>query len=805
MKATPVSWEISPDLFLVCHPLSTAAAPPPKPEAVHHILCVDVSGSMYADLPRIREQLKTKLVTMLGEDDAISIIWFSGRGECDVLLEAVQPNAKDLSNIRTAVDRWLRPMGLTGFKEPIERAGEVIRRAAGKSNRKPALTFMTDGCENQWSRDDVLRAVSALAPQLGAAAFVEYGYYADRPLLSKMAERAGGSLVLAADFDAYEPVFEAAMRRKPAATKTQVVINANPHDDIVFAIDGGQPVAYAVDLIGTKAGVSVPAHVETLYYLSGQPVGPVEGKLASQAYAASTMGLKPGQFIALTGAYAALSLFAQRIRPKTIWSVLRAIGDVALIDDFGTCFGKQRYSAFIDVTTARARGEKWFEKGYDPKRAPDEGAFTLLDLFELLASDPRCRVYTESGAFIYSRIGRKSVTKDKILTVKERDEVAVIADDLKAKAPSGDVAALREVVNRINKILNERKPALRFVLDKAEAERGYSFDALVWNTDMVNASFRVKKKGYVDLSSLPDDVPEDIRKALPDQIPTHLYRSYAWVKDGLVNIDFLPVFLPETIAQTLVAVGVIDKNRDAVFPVEGGVSVTLDLRRIPIINQRMITSASARTLAELEWQLLTFKAAAKVFKHYKPEREETGLASAYGAAAAAWLKEQGLTDGGFNPPAIAAPAVDFYLARAIRVKIPGFSSLPKVEDVRDRMNPPKPEPGKKAAKPKELTAAMKLMEPYVREIESFITSEAYLKADDPKAVLDSFIIAKEREATTEKRKVEYQIARLKFATLVSGGWLSEFNSFDENSLDVDLGGEKRTVTFDLDEAVKVYI
>ena len=93
----PKSYQVSEEgLYLVEHPLSVAAAPPPAPEPTHHIVIIDCSGSMSGELPRIREQLNEKLVSLLGPDDAISIIWFSGRGQCDVLREAVQVGPAEL-------------------------------------------------------------------------------------------------------------------------------------------------------------------------------------------------------------------------------------------------------------------------------------------------------------------------------------------------------------------------------------------------------------------------------------------------------------------------------------------------------------------------------------------------------------------------------------------------------------------------------------------------------------------------------------------------------------------------------------
>ena len=44
----------------------------------NHIFVVDVSGSMYYDLPLIRTQLKNKLSNIMKEGDTISIVWTNG-------------------------------------------------------------------------------------------------------------------------------------------------------------------------------------------------------------------------------------------------------------------------------------------------------------------------------------------------------------------------------------------------------------------------------------------------------------------------------------------------------------------------------------------------------------------------------------------------------------------------------------------------------------------------------------------------------------------------------------------------------
>jgi len=723
----PKSWEVCQGLFLVCHAISVAAAPPPPPEPTHHIVVIDCSGSMASELPRIREQLNTKLVSLLGEQDAISIIWFSGRGECDVLLEAVQPSLTDLANIRRAVDRWLRPVGLTGFKEPIERAGEVMRRlkAKGGPARRTSFFFMSDGCDNIWPRPEILKAVDAIRGDVAAATVVEYGYYADSPFLTKMAERLGGSLIMASDFSAYEPVFAAAMARKGGSKKITVALGAEPVGDFAFAVDKDELLTFSPDAFAGKAGVAVPTHLTSIFYLSPVPVGEPEGRLAALAFSASK-GAAAGQGKeAIAAAYAAMSLFAQRVKPTIVWSLLRALGDVALIDDFGLCFGKQRYAAFVALCRTAALGGPWFAKGYDPKRAPRADAFTVLDLTDMLGSDSRCRVLTDSDAFQYTRIGRKSVTKDLMLTVGEADVVKGLAEELAKIAEGRLIAPIQEHLTKITEAVSGRKKTLKFHVDAAAAEAGYPIDGIVWKGDLPNVSIRVKRPGTVDLSGV--EMSAEVRAMLPPALKTFQYKSYAMVKDGLVHIEWLPVILPREKYDVLVAVGAIDPSVDPVVPVGDDIKVVIDVRKLPVINQRMVGESSARTLAEMAWEEIELKAAAKVFGHYAPERESRGFDEAYGPAATTWLKDHDVTEGnGFSPEDTRAPATDYYVGRSFKVRIPGFSSLPSVEDVRERMGAEQaPADGKKKGKAKGLTASAAVMVPFIKQVDSFLTSPEY--------------------------------------------------------------------------------
>jgi len=58
------------------------------PAPVDHVIVIDVSGSMYSDLPTLRNQLKNKLASLVRDRDTVTIIWFSGRGSYGVLVRS---------------------------------------------------------------------------------------------------------------------------------------------------------------------------------------------------------------------------------------------------------------------------------------------------------------------------------------------------------------------------------------------------------------------------------------------------------------------------------------------------------------------------------------------------------------------------------------------------------------------------------------------------------------------------------------------------------------------------------------------
>ncbi|HEY8096635.1 MAG TPA: vWA domain-containing protein [Methylobacter sp.] len=770
--AQATSYKVSDSLYLVLQERDVKAPAKPIDVQTNHILVIDCSGSMSGDLPQIREQLKRKLPKLLKDGDTVSIIWFSGRSEFGVLLEA-EPVATltDLNDVNAAIDRWLRPVGLTGFKEPLEEVPNLIGRIAKKNKGVFSLFFMSDGCDNQWDRPSIIKAVEKAAGSLAAATFVEYGYYADRPLLSSMAEKAGGILIFSEGFDKYSPIFEAAIQRKlTGAPRVEQFVSGDPVCNFAFALIDGDLTTFSIE----SGKVQIPESLKEFYYLSPSLVGNRGGNIQQISEKAS--GGSGGHDV-LNAVYAASSLFSVRMKPDILWPLLKALGDVRFIESFGGCFGKQKYSDFMDSTRLAAFDPKLrYLSGWDPNKVPQDDAFTVLDLLKILAEDDGNRLLLDSPDFKYSRIGRGRVDATSVLTTEELTEVQELAMKM---ASEKDPKKLTEISDQIKAISASKGPGLKFIPDPTPD--GYPISNLTFNEDRPNVSVLVRKSGKVDVTPrLPDSL-----KGKVTEVATFVYRNYAIIKDGLVNVDKLPVKVTDGTWKKLCPLLPQNALESAAGLSGGNIpdALLLNLKALPVINRKMVNSISAKSFFEIQYELLVTQAKQKVYKSYAdellPKRKVEGLAETYGPEVAAWLVEQGFTDySGFSPKTVQAEAKDYYIGKELKVSLKGFSKLPSMKELRDAI-----------AKGK-LNGPAQLMKPVFDDVENFLASDIYKKAARKEAVLEVWLDGQKNAAIADTRRLIYEIAQTTFCLVVGQIWFKEFNSLDENSMTIDAGAFK---------------
>ncbi len=749
---------------LVSVPVSRQQQAKPAPQPTNHIVVIDCSGSMYGDLPLIRTQLKDKLPRLIAEGDTLSLIWFSGRGEFGTLVKGEPVTTlKDLSDLNKAIDRWLKPVGLTGFKEPLE---EVKRVASGLKGIC-SLFFMSDGYDNQWHQAQILKAIEDVVPVVASSTFVEYGYYCNHPLMVAMAEKAGGALILNEDFRKYQPSFEAAMQKRPlGAKRVDIEVNADVIKGFAFALDGDALLTFKVE----KGTVSVPEHLDEVWFVTPAAKGSKATKVDFSKPSTANQSV-------LGAAYAAVALYSQRMATDVVLGLLKSIADVRLIKQFSGCFGKQKYAEFVEATTLASFDTNLrYQNGYDPSAVPDDNAFTVLDLLRIISEDDGNRLLLDSEAFKYNRIGRARVENTE-LTDEEQKQVDEIEREM--KVAKGKL--LDDLTTRLASLRTGKEP-LKF--EASPLPEGVPVDALVYNEERPNVSVQVRREGTVNMKS---------RKAgghakVPDVFPTFTFRNYTIIRDGLVNVETLPLTLtPETLKK-LKAAAIPDS---AITPAKDG-SVVINLRELPIINRAMVKDTSAKELFELDYELTEARAAQKVYNTYLKDnfekRTSEGFKVLFGEEEANWLKEQGITDySGFGPKGKQAAKQDVYIGKELHVALKGLSTLPTLKDVQARIASGKH------------TATSSLMAPYVQEVEDFLKSKVYAKAADQPKVFKAWL---EGQGSASKKKVRallYQVSQVRMSVIVGQTWFQEFSSLDENTLTLDIKGQKVTGTVTMKE------
>ena len=682
---------------------SAKTASKPVEVPVNHIFVIDCSGSMCYDLPKIRTQMKNKLPSLLKQDDTVSLVWFSGKGEFGKLVEKIKVNdLNDLNRLNTAIDRWLQPMGCTGFVEPLQSVKELC-----DTNDVYSMMFLTDGCDNEWQRKQILDASAELTTLLANAVFVEYGFYCNHQLLTEMADATNGAVVFAEDFDKYDPIFDGICKRKLTNKRIEVEVGA-PVENFVWSCGDAGAITYKVD----NGKVYVPEDVDEVFWFTDADDSTVTNWKAL---------------------YQGLSALALNRKSEFVKKQLSDIGDVALYNQYSNAFGKQNLYDFAETLRKAGEDDKLrFTQGRQTGLQPKEDAYTVLNLlYDLKQGDAQ----VDMSKLHYNRIGRAT----EMSTELSKKETEALTETI---ANSASIKEIKEHTDEAMKLAAERSK-MRFA-SKSNLTKISSFS---YNETRPNVSMLFNLKGTV---GLPSDAPA----TLPHDFPTTIFRNYTVIKDGLLNIEQLPV---------VVAQNVIDKMKLNGVPMkqEQDGTVVIDLRSMPIINAKMVKSVSAQALADTIYDNMSLKASVKVYKGFleevKPSEKSEDIKAKYGDECAEYLKSLGITDSGFNPKTTLSKPTDKYMSVEFAVKFKGLSTIPSYNAL-----------VKKIATGKALTAGEQLLKPAYDEC---VKQKAALSESDFIDWLEEQIKVASQKANALYEKVVED----KFSIVIGQTWFSDLD------------------------------
>jgi len=290
------------------------------------------------------------------------------------------------------------------------------------------------------------------------------------------------------------------------------------------------------------------------------------------------------------------------------------------------------------------------------------------------------------------------------------------------------------------------------------------FSSLVWNKTKLNLSVRATIKGKIKLKGDPS------KMGFGEYFPTHIFRNYSIVKDGFLHTYHIPVTLSKPSYDKLGSEGVIWSNT----PWEASRIYVLELGNIPVMNRATAngkTSATelcSKSFRELELQG-QLKVLNDVYKDLSGNKDSfVDVFSGLTEEQAAFLQKNGISKNGFSPDVKKSEPVDFYFAKEFSVKVKGFSALPSVASVT-----------KKIADEKKLRPVDELIQLGINLYESSGLTDMSNK------VKVAWLSDKLTSLKKELLSVRTDIQRTKFAIILGKKWFDEFESREDNSLEVD--------------------
>jgi len=647
----------------------------------------------------------------------------------------------------------LRTIGLTGFLEPLKEVGQLVKRLP--ANNIKEMFFLTDGYDNQWSEKEVLNQCKELISSVDNAYIVEYGWYCNTPLIKKMVETLNGVHLFSEDIVSYESIAEKVIS-EGATKKVKVQLPEKTRGGLAFYVYNNNVTIVMAD---EENMIAVPEDLKEYGYLADKDL---------------TDNLSVDSL-----SYLALFAYASRKDAKTVYEILSKLGDVKLIKQYVNTFGKQDLIKFLDNVELAVKEESGrMVEGCDFNLVPSEDAYNVVQMIQDLMVKGNL-LYTDHDAFNYKRIGRAK----EVVSVEER--VAKVKEEL---ANTTDADALKAQAEKMVNLLNTED--LKF--ETEQNGKGIEISNLTWHESRPNLSVLVRREGFVQLPKNKFEI---------EKLETFIYRNYTIIKDGILNMNRLPVSLTQETFEKLQSNGLLSNET-----YEQGKIYIIDFSSLPIINRKMVKTVSAKELFAKQLQVETIKGKNKVFKDYLKALEpktSVGWKNQYGEEAVTWLSEMGLTEyNGFNPKVKSAESTDFYIGKELNVKVKGLSALPKVSDVEKLLNE-----GKKLGV-KDLAMAEA-----ITEFRTFVNDKLNGKSEQDlsetemetfKQTKIDYLKDRLEELKKEDKKLGLEMSKVKFATVIGQSWFIEFESEEDSVLEMDYFDTKATVSAEIkDIEVKI--
>lgn len=597
-----------------------------KESSKNFYMILDVSYSMSWVLNQLKEDLKNKLRNIMKDGDTLTLARFSSENwEYEYFTVWFRKALdSDFNLFDKKLDEKVKPLWSTCFSEVLNDLPSIVKQVNDTYQWDNIVCFLTDGepCVSNYQKEleNIFKNLEKI--EVDSFVFVWYTSYYNRELLSEMTEKVQGNFIHAQEFKDYS--FETNKVFENFSNK-YVIIEVNKSESsknlVHFTIDEDIVLNQKVEWNNVKMFVNKEKDEVNLAYFSNKNDFEVIHK--------NDLNDLLIQYL-----YASVLQLSKNWKRLDALEILSYLWDKYLLDIYDNSlttielayFDKEVEKAVFDVDS---RFIEWKEMNY----LPNPNKFCIVELFDLL---------------------------------KER----------KAKFYLNWLESYNKTTAEYKKLEDNLS---KFIKN----DEAHYFD-INWNQEELNLSIKCKINWYVDLSN----VEEDISKLnIPEKYYSFIFRNYSIISDWKLNIEKLPIQIDEDTFNELKKKNVISKKEEF-----NDKFIYIELTKLPIINKKISSKEyQFSDIANKQFKLEEIKAKLKVINSLLPTKKDEFSWKAkfvLSQEASEFLSKIWITSYWYSPKVervkLDEEWKDYRIARTVRISVKWFSSLPKVDVIKDK-------------------------------------------------------------------------------------------------------------------------
>ena len=563
----------------------------------HQYIIIDRSGSMWSDLDFVVDTI-TKYVDTLEEGTSVSLGWFSGNSEYGLSVPYELKKEKD--GVVKTLDTYRNSLGCTNFTEILQKISKDIQNRPEKSS----LFFFTDGCHNCGSFNNVIDVLQQVKDKLEVSIFVGCGWI-NRQNMIDMANTTSGAFIQLnnmQDFgQALQDFNEGVQDSVPGCRVTL------PEDaQNICSILGKNVVSYVKDEDNSIFYKASDKSKQVVFFTSSTPLYQLTN-FNKEEVCARTL----------------IYYLVQHNKTPLALQILNVLGDKFYIRKLYNTFTSEEYAKIEnDMLQAIFRSRKRYKEGKVANYLPDDNAFCVLDVLDIISNDDTAILHLNDKDFEYKKISRSGIQQDGTKLDYPKD--------IKANANN-----IKYHENRLNVNLNVSYSA-NVILDKSQFKNPL--------TENMNKYGLTNKQKY----------------------PVNCIRNYNIILDGKLNTEKLVL--------SKLSKESIKKLTDIITFREDGKYV-LDMSNLPLINKGYLKYTSAKSLAEKYAQQYNLSVQLSVINYLiKQLQQDSDTETLQESSLEKFLEEVFyIKNNMYNPPKTSVESTDEYQSYEFNIAFKGYS------------------------------------------------------------------------------------------------------------------------------------